>query len=527
MSTLTSEIALERDPTITKKGFALSLWRSRSRFERTIFILFILTLPFIRARVKWDGIGYYAYLRSPLIDHNLQFAGDWKRPPEKMYYACNACSSDAKLYWNNPANELLFVRLDDHMYVNPITKTGHLPNFYTVGPAILWFPFVAPTHLAVLAADHLGFRIPSHGHSWPYIAALSLGTAFYGLLGLWLSFDLAKNYMEERWAFWATIGIWFASSLPVYMYLNPSWSHTHSAFCVALFLWYWHKTQKNRTVKQWALLGAIAGLMLDVYMANGVFFLAPAIDGIARLVEAWRSRDLRIASKAVQHELIFAITALIAFSPMLIAREIVYGNPFAQGFYMNVPWNWKSPLLGKVLFSTQHGLFVWTPILLLAVLGLFALYRRDRRMAGCCMLMSLAFYYLISSDPWWYGTLSFGNRFFVSLTPIFVLGLGSLFSAAARLWPDSRTAARRLVPVTVLFILWNIGVIYQWSTHMVPTPGVVQWTDVLYDQFRTVPGRILHDVAAKFEPHSQAKEQDQVGKSGVPRDAQLPPGAEL
>lgn len=498
----------------------LAFWRSRSRFERVLFFLFILTLPFIRARVQWDGIGYYAYLRSALIDHNLQFAGDWNKPPEKMFLLCRVCSSDAKLYWNNPANELLYVFLDGHMYVNPITKTGHLPNFYTVGPAILWLPFVATAHVAVLTADHLGFHIPQDGHSWPYLVALSAATALYGFLGLWFSFDLAKNYMEERWAFWATLGIWFASSLPVYMYLDPSWSHAHSAFCVALFLWYWHKTRAGRTGRQWALLGAIAGLMLDVYMANGVFFLAPAMDGIAGLAEARINRNPRLAFKTVRQELIFAVSAAIAFSPMLIAREIIYGNPFAQGFYMHVPWNWKSPLLGKVLFSTQHGLFIWTPILLLALLGLFALWPKDSWLAACCLLMWVAFCYLISSDPWWYGTLSFGNRFFVSLTPVFVLGLGSAFSAAARLWPDSRTAARRLIPVTALFILWNIGLIYQWSTHLVPTPGVVQWGDVLYNQFRAVPGDMLRDVSTAFLSPSRAKDQD-------PDNTTLPSSARL
>lgn len=516
MSTLNGAIGPNQDPANRTKRAGFSFWRSRSRAEKTLFVLFIFTLPFIRARVKWDGIGYYAYLRSPLIDHNFQFAGDWNKPPERMFYLCKACSSDAKLYWNNPANELLFVRLDGHMYVNPITKTGHLPNFYSVGPAILWFPFVAVTHLGVLGADHLGFGIPPDGHSRPYIVALSLGTAIYGFLGLWFAFDLAKNYMEERWAFWATVGIWFASSLPVYMYLNPSWSHAHSVFTVALFLWYWHRTRTGRTAKQWAVLGAIAGLMLDVYMANGVFFLAPAVDGIAGLAEARVKRDWRLAFKAIRDELIFALSFLIAFSPMLITRKIVYGNPLALGMYTNVRWNWKSPLLGKVLFSTQHGLFVWTPILLLAVLGLVALYRRDRRLAGCCAAIVLAFYYLISCDPWWYGTLSFGNRFFVSLTPIFVLGLGSAFSSAARLWPDSRIAARRLIPVTVLFILWNIGVIYQWSTHMVPTPGVVQWTDILYDQFRTVPGAMLRE----FVPYSHANGQSETSIK-LPDDARL------
>ncbi len=223
---------------------------SRSRYEKILVVVFFLTMPFVHARVRWDGIGYYAYLRSLLIDHNLQFAGDWNRPPEKMFLECRTCSGDAKLYWNNPARELLYVYLNGHIYVNPITKTGHLPNFYTVGPAILWAPFVVPAHLAVLAADHLGAHITPDGHSWPYLTALATGTAVYGFLSIYLSFLLAKKYVEERWAFWAALGIWLASSLPVYMYMDPSWSHAHSAFCTALFLWYWHRTRESRTAKQ-------------------------------------------------------------------------------------------------------------------------------------------------------------------------------------------------------------------------------------------------------------------------------------
>jgi len=483
-------------------------WRSRSRTERILFLLFLLSLPFIHPNVRWDGIGYYAYLRSPLIDHNFQFAGDWNKPPEKMFYLCRACGSDAKLYWNNPANELLFVSLDGHIYVNPITRTGHLPNFYSVGPAILWLPFVAVAHLLVLGGNHLGWGIPPDGHSWPYIVTLAVATAFYGFAGLFLAFQLAKKYMEEKWAFWAVVGIWFASSLPVYMYLNPSWSHAHSAFCVSLFLWYWDRTRVDRTWKQWILLGLIAGLMLDVYLANGILLLAPALDCAAAYLRT--SGKIKAIWENLRLHLLFSASFLAAFSPMLISREIVYGNPLTLGMYASVAWNWRNPAFWKVLFSSDHGMFVWTPILVLAVAGLPFLWRKDRFIGSICLLVLAAFYCLISFDPWWSGTLSFGNRFFVSLTPIFVLGLGSLFSAASRLWPEPRATARRLVPVTAFLILWNFGLIYQWSTHMIPTPGVVQWSEVLYNQFRVVPGNILNDVVAAVTQHPNPKSKSQI-----------------
>src|ERR1700733_15345076 len=102
-------------------------WESQSRLEKALFLLFFLTVPFIHASVFSDGRGYYAYLRSPLIDHNLAFASDWSDPPVKPLSECRTCPMEAKKYWNHPANSLLFFYLNGHIYPNPITKTGHLP----------------------------------------------------------------------------------------------------------------------------------------------------------------------------------------------------------------------------------------------------------------------------------------------------------------------------------------------------------------------------------------------------------------
>jgi hypothetical protein len=484
------------------------MWSSRSNREKILILLFLISLPFVRARVSWDGIGYYAYLRSLLIDHNLQFKGDWDDRPIPELLTCKACSRQVVSYWNNPANRLLVVFLNDHCYANPITKTGHLPNFYTVGPAILWSPFIITTHAVVVAADHLGAHIASDGHSWPYILTLCEATALYGFLGLYLSFLLAKKYVGERWAFWATLGIWLGSSLPVYMYLDPSWSHAHSVFAVALFLWYWDRTRSSRTMKQWVVLGLIGGLMIDVYLANGVLFLAPAVDCV---VAYSKLRDgAKRFWKTFGSHIAFALSVVASFSPMLITRDIIYGNPFTLGMYATVSWNWKSPKFWAILFSRGHGLFVWTPILLLAVVGLASLFWKDVSVARIAIGALLAFYCLIAFDPWWYGTLSFGNRFFVSLTPIFILGLAAGFASFARLWPEPQMSVRRIAPVTVLLILWNIGLMFQWSTHMIPTPGYVSWDVVVYDQFHTVPRRIAHDLAAKYlrKPIGRGSNQD-------------------
>jgi len=196
------------------------------QFERILLVIFLFTLPLLNPWVRGDGVGYYAYARAPLIEHNLDFTHD--------YQAANDSFREGRLDENGQPKEEFR------------TRTGHLDNHFTVGPAMLWSPFLLVAHGGVLFARALGSKIPADGFSAPYRYAMALGTGLYGFLALLLSFRLARKYVGPMWSFVATIAIWWASSLPVYMYFNPSWSHAHSAFMVALFLWYWDATREHR-----------------------------------------------------------------------------------------------------------------------------------------------------------------------------------------------------------------------------------------------------------------------------------------
>lgn len=456
--------------------FILRLWRSRSNYEKALLLVFILSLPFLHPHVNGDGIGFYAYVRSPLIDHNLSFASDWR----------------------NPEEELQRQFLVDHIVHNPITKTRHLPNYYPVGPAILWSPFLISTHLAVLGFNRLGGHIAVDGHSWPYIAAMAGATVIYGFMGLCLSFAVARKFVKERWAFWATVGIWFAGGLPIFMYLYPSWPHTHSIFVNSLFLFYWLRTRGARTPRQWLLLGLLGGLMIEMHYPNVVFLLAPACDVVSDYASAWQKRfqDTRALRDAMYRHSLCALGGLVALLPNFITREIVFGSPFAVGPYSL--WNWKSPAFGAVLFSPNHGLLVFSPILLLAVAGLFCLCRQQVALGAICISIVVAFYCIVAFYPWWDGVFGFGNRYFLSLTPLFILGLACAFGFAERLWRSERAAALRVVPLTLIFVLWNTGLIYQWKTQMLPWRAAVYWNEVLYNQFHEVPQRALRDLSEKF-----------------------------
>jgi len=443
-------------------------------------LFWLFSLPLINPWVRGDGVGYYAFARAPLIEHSFDFTRDYQNANEGF--------RGLRLDQNNqPRSEFR-------------TPTGHLDNHFTVGPAILWTPFLLLTHIGVLLARALGSAVAPDGFSAPYRISMALATAFYGFIGLLLAFRLARQYVQERWALLATLAIWWASSLPVYMYFNPSWAHAHSAFVVALFLWYWHQTGAARSLSQWLVLALITGLMLNVYYANAMVLAVLAIEVTRQYYLAFRpqlsgapSSVPRIPELLVRHAL-FAAVVVVCLLPTLITRYIVYGSPFESGYVPLREWLWFSPAFLQVLFSSNHGLLSWTPILLFSIAGLFIFWRWQRRAGAPFLAAFLAFYLFISCYPDWAGISSFGNRFFVSLTPLFILGLAVFFDRAAQLFRSQRLALFAASAMLALFSLWNAGLIFQWGSHLIPARGPVSFSEVTHNQLFVVPRQLAADL---------------------------------
>jgi hypothetical protein len=444
--------------------------------ERLLFLLFLLSLPLLNPWIRGDGVGYYAFLRAPLIQHDLNF--------ERDYLQANTGFRERRVDENGQLKQIFR------------TSTGHLDNHFSVGPAILWAPFFLLAHAGVLLARAAGSTVPADGFSAPYRIAVAFATAAYGFLGLLISFRMARKYAQERWAVLATIAIWWASSLPAYMYFNPSWSHAHSVFVVALFLSYWHRTSSPRTLRQWLLLGVIAGLMLNVYFVNATLLIVLVVEAVRDYAAAFRaapSRGQALGPLLLVH-LIFAMTVLLCLLPTFLSRYFIYGNALESGYVPLREWSWRSPFFLGVLFSSNHGLFSWTPILLLSVAGLFLFCRREPLVGRAFLAAALAFYLVIACYPDWDGISSYGNRFFISLTMLFTLGLSTALDRFAGLFREPRASMAAAATFLSGFILWNVGFLYQWGSHLVPARGPISWRQMIRNQFLIVPRQISADL---------------------------------
>jgi hypothetical protein len=454
---------------------------SLTRRERWLLVVFLVSLPLVNPWIRGDGIGYYAFARAPLIEHNLDFQHD--------YQSGNASFREA--------------RIDENGVPRPSfrTATGHLDNHFTVGPAILWAPFLLVAHAGVVLAHTLGSQVAADGFSAPYRFAMAFGTALYGFLGLLLSSRLATHYVDQRWALLATIAIWWSSSLPVYMYFNPSWSHAHSAFAVALFLWYWQETRDRRTTRQWCILGVVGGLMLNVYYANATILVVLVVEAGRQYFTAFGEDSTLTQSRGqapsevstvqlLANHLLFNLIVLVCLLPTFVSRHVIYGSAFDSGYIPLSYWAWRSPYFVAVLFSSNHGLLVWTPVVILAAIGLALFWWHEPCVGTPIVAAVLTFYLLIACYPDWDGISSYGNRFFVSLTAPFILGLSVLLDRVARWFRSSRTALAAAWSVVACLMVWNMAFVFQWGTHLVPARGPIVWSVMIHNQFFVVPREI-------------------------------------
>jgi hypothetical protein len=104
-------------------------------------------------------------------------------------------------------------------------------------------------------------------------------------------------------------------------------------------------------------------------------------------------------------------------------------------------------------------------------------------------MVFVAFLYTIGCYVDWHGISSFGNRFFISLTPLFILGLAAVFDWLEDGWHDRRVSIFASI-ATMILIIWNLGLVYQWGTHLIPVRGPISWREAAYNQVAVVPMQV-------------------------------------
>ena len=362
---------------------------------------------------RWDAFGYYLYLPATTVYHDL---GGLQFVPALL---------DRTDLTNrgNPAHplgnwEVSRVRTGPDRYVIK----------YTMGQAVLWWPFFQAAHFY---ARHFG-PYPADGYSPPYQLAMYLAGLAYALLGLGLLRRLLLHCFSDRLSAAVLLTIYFGTNYLVYSVFRSLYSHNalfvlHTATLLLLVNWL--------PRPRWYLalgLGLTTGLAVLIRPSEIIILLAPLLLGVASAA-GLRARG-RLAGRHLGQVALAGALAVALNVPQLLYWHRMSGR-WVYDSYPNEQFNFRHPHLFDGLFSFNNGWLIYTPVMGLAVVGVGLLWRQRREWFWLlATYLSLHIFISYSWWCWWYAD-SFGSRAMMQAYPLLALPLGVVLRY---LWRRSR-----------------------------------------------------------------------------------------
>lgn len=409
-------------------------------------------------KVYSDGFGYYVYLPAVVYgDFSFSFIEGWEHAFGLKQVA------------------------------------GGMIDKYPVGVAILESPFFFLAHGISLARDMLTGSVTATGYSNLYQYMVLFGGIFYWIAGTMLLHSLLRKHLgfSSKVSLLTCVVVTYGTSLFHYASYDACFSHIYSYFLFNLFLWYlcWYEgreKEKKNNMAHTCIFGLIAGLIFMCRNTNVVFVVTYIFYG----VNSWKTLKERMAlvlkpSRAIP----IVLTGIITLFPQLLYWHSQTGHWIVYSYGNDEPFYWLAPQVGNFLFSVRKGLFFWTPLFLLAVVGIFAAYRRRRQLyTGLVVFLPLIVY--ISSAWWcWYYGGSFGQRVAVDFMCLFAVFIAEVFESVenARI---QRKNGRKLLGISVygycgICIAWNLLCMMAYWYRVLPSDGA-DWGTV-----RDIVGMII------------------------------------
>ncbi len=333
-----------------------------------------------------DGKGYYAYLPAIFIYHDLNF-GFYDQIENNTYFNPN--------------------RVADYR----IMHNEKYADKYFAGTALAMLPFFAIGRCAA----HL-FNYPDDGYSKPFQIAIALAAIFYTLLGCFILHKiLARFDVSDFTSALILVVLTFGTNLYYYTVIEPSMSHVYSFALVSFFLLAAFRYFETFNNKYLILLSALMGWIILIRPVNAIALLALPF-------AASSFNDFWVGVKKIFLNKSFVVMNALLFICVLAIQPILYNmqtGSFWLYSYGDEHLDFLHPQIMNVLFSYKKGLFVYTPLLFVSLVGFYFLFKRNSYRFFCLLGFLTAITYMISSwEVWWYGG-SFSLRPFIDYYAFF------------------------------------------------------------------------------------------------------------
>ncbi|MEN3013817.1 MAG: hypothetical protein ABDH23_04285 [Endomicrobiia bacterium] len=348
----------------------------------TLFILVLLVLTYFPSSL-WhfpDGIGYYSYLPAVFKYKNYDFY------------------KIIKTYTPN---------------IIGTTKSGFVINDFDIGCSIVWLP------VYFLASLFENEKIS--------ILFTNFFSSLLGLGSLWIFLKFAKEKLKinKRISFFICICVFLGTPLLFYSYAIPQNAHTTAAFLCSLFFIFWFNTINEFTFRRFLTLGILLGIISCVRLQRIILIIPIILEFILKIAN--RNLEVQKIKKYFLCLIVLITGFFVGFSPSLVNSKIIFSQLMIPKLYTISLNRFIISHIFEVLFSSYHSVILWTPLILLSILGLIRGLKYNFLISLSLILVFLIETFIISLVISPGGGASFGIRYYTDLIFIFAMGLYFLF----------------------------------------------------------------------------------------------------
>lgn len=391
-----------------------------------------------------DPVAYFGIAHSVLFDRDFNLNNEYARmPPDGRFWTATR------------------------------PETGLPGSPWGLGYSLLEVPLLAlGTGVDAIAGN------PADGYSqWAvfFYCIGSLLMASGGMTALFVLLRSAGDFLQagqsERnsaWALFVAFAVFFGTNVGYYAFSQMS--HSSTFLFAALFLAIWWRVRESERVRDWLMLG-LAGGFLSICRWQDVLYLGGPLlfdlFGAGRLKwPAW-----------LRNRLVYAAGIGLCWVPQILEWKAIYGK------YLTIPqgggiFSFPPPHMLQVLFSSQGGWFVWTPIALLGAAGLAIGAVRFPRVYLPWIIVLVLQTAVVGSVWFWHGAESFGARYLLSSTPL--IGLGIMTALILAPVP----LRRGLAVVCFVCCVFTSVFAVQYRFDLVPTETTLTFSELVTDKLR-------------------------------------------
>ncbi|MCL3781709.1 hypothetical protein EMN47_15090 [Prolixibacteraceae bacterium JC049] len=339
--------------------------------------------------IAWDVVSYYAYLPATFIYNDIAL-----EKPETLKEGT---------FWPSET---------------PIGKNCIKTS---MGMSILYAPFFFVGHAIAKVTDY-----PANGFSQPYKVMLILSALFYMLLGLIFLRKILLQFFSDKVTaivlFLCTIG----TNYLYYTAYEATMPHGYNFSLFTIFIWLtikWHKQPKFTTTLFIGLLSGLIALIRPTNALVGLIF-------ILWDVNSWDTLKGKVTLFIKHFPLLILLvcSALLVWVPQFLYWKHVSGSFLYFSYSDNEGFFFNTPHFIRGLFGFRNGWFLYTPVMLLATLGIPSLIKKKSPLAVALPLFFIINVYIILSWwCWWYGG-AYGQRPFIDSYALMAFPLAAIIS---------------------------------------------------------------------------------------------------